>query len=79
VPLIVIVLDAHDAVTPDGKFTADPAPVAPEVEWVIGVNAVFMHKVGAELAALTVLFGLTIIVPEAVFVPPAQPPVSVTV
>ena len=47
------------------------------------VIAVLMHRVcalvpAAELKAI-VLFGLTIIVPVAVFVPPVQPPVNVTV
>jgi hypothetical protein len=50
---------------------------------VIFVIAVLMHRVcalvpAAELKAI-VLFGLTIIVPVAVFVPPVQPPVNVTV
>jgi hypothetical protein len=47
------------------------------------VITVLMHRVcalvpAAELKAI-VLFGLTIIVPVAVFVPPVQPPVNVTV
>jgi hypothetical protein len=36
------------------------------------VIAVLIHTVGLELAALTVLFGLTVIVPMAFTVP--QPP-----
>ena len=64
-PLMVMVLDAKDAVTPDGKPVAAPIPVAPVVAWVILVNAVLMHKVGVEEAAPAVLAGVTIIVPVA--------------
>ena len=74
VPLIVIVLDAHDAVTPAGKPVAVPMPVAPVVVCVIAVNAVLMHRVGAEDAVPTVLSGVTVIVPVADTVP--QPPVK---
>ena len=47
------------------------------------VNAVFMHFTcafvpAAELSA-RVLLALTVIVPEAVLVPPVHPPVMVTV
>jgi hypothetical protein len=51
VPLIVIVFDAHDAVTPAGSPVAVPMPVAPVVVCVIAVRAVLMHRVGAEEAA----------------------------
>ncbi len=59
------------ALTPLGKpFAPDtPAfaiPVAPVVVCVIAVNAVLIHKLGAELATLTVLLGLIVIVPVAV-------------
>jgi hypothetical protein len=54
-------------------------PVAPVVVCVIFVNAVLIHKVGVLEAAPAVLFGVTVIVPVAVFVPPVQPPVIVTV
>ena len=74
VPLIVIVLLAHAAVTPAGKPVADPIPVAPVVVWVMFVNAVLMHNVGLELAVLAVLSGVTIIVPVAFTLP--QPPVN---
>jgi hypothetical protein len=77
VPLIVMVLAAHDALTPAGNPVEVPIPVAPVVVCVIAVNAVFMQSVGVEDAALTVLFGVTEIVPVAVTVP--QPPVKVTV
>ena len=53
VPLIVIVLEAHDAVTPAGKPVATPMPVAPLVVCVMFVNTVFMHKVCVELATPT--------------------------
>ena len=48
---------------------AAPIPVAPVVVCVIAVSAVFMHNVGVEDAALTVLFALTVIVPVALTVP----------
>ena len=38
------------------------------------VNAVLIHKVGVDDAALTVLFGVTVIVPDAFTLP--QPPVN---
>ena len=75
VPLIVIVFDAHAAVTPAGKPEGVPIPVAPVVVCVIfGDKAVLIHKVGEDDAALAVLSGLTVIVPVALTVP--QPPVS---
>ena len=74
VPEMVIVLVAHTAVTPAGKPVADPIPVALVVVCVIAVKAVFTHKVGVELAAPTVLAGLTVIVPVALTDP--QPPVK---
>ena len=51
VPLIVIVLDAQEAVNPAGSPEAVPMPVAPVVMWVIAIRAVLMHRVGAEEAA----------------------------
>ena len=72
VPLIVMVLAAQAAVTPAGKPVAAPMPVANVVVWVIAVRAVLIHKVGLEDAALTVIFGVTVIVPVAFTVP--QPP-----
>ena len=74
VPLIVIVLDAQEAVTPAGRPVAVPMPVAPVVVCVIAVSAVFTHKVGVEEAAPAVLSGVTVIVPVALTVP--QPPVK---
>ena len=74
VPLIVIVLVAHAAVTPVGKPVAAPIPVAPVVVWVIAVSAVLIHNIGVLDGVLTVLAGVTVIVPVAFTVP--QPPVT---
>ena len=71
---MVIMFEAHAAVTPDGNPEAVPIPVAPVVVWVIAVNGVLMHNVGVEEAAVTVLFTLTVIVPVAFNVP--HPPVN---
>ena len=73
-PLIVIVLLAHAAVTPAGKPVAVPMPVATVVVWVMLVSAVLIHKVGLELAAPAVLSGVMVIVPVAFTLP--QPPVN---
>ncbi len=74
VPLIVIVLLDHAAVTPDGKPVAEPMPVAPVVVCVISVRAVLIHKVGVEEAAPAVFKAVTVIVPVASTLP--HPPVS---
>ena len=74
VPLIVIVLLAHAAVTPVGKPVAVPIPVAPVVVCVIAVSAVLIHNVGVLDAVLAVLAGVTVIIPVAFTVP--QPPVT---
>ena len=71
---MVIVFEAHAAVTPAGKPVAVPIPVAPVVVWVIAVNAVLIHKVGLELATPTLLFAVTVMVPVALTLP--QPPVN---
>ncbi len=71
---MVIVFEAHAAVTPAGKPVAVPIPVAPVVVWVIAVNAVLIHKVGLELAAPTLLFAVTVMVPVAFKL--LQPPVK---
>jgi hypothetical protein len=55
VPLIVIVLEAHAAVTPVGKLVAAPMPVAPVVVCVVLVIALFKHTLGEADAADTVL------------------------
>jgi hypothetical protein len=71
---MVIVFAFHVAVTPAGRLTGAPIPVAPVVVCVIaGLIAVLIHNVGDDDAALTVLFGVTVIVPVALTVP--QPPV----
>jgi len=67
-------------VTPGGK-SANVAPVAPVVLYMIGVIAVFTQTVwlsvpGAEVRVM-VLFGCTMMMPVAVTFP--QPPVRVTV
>ena len=67
-------LEAQVAVTPVGKFTTAPIPVAPVVVCVIAVNGVLIHSVGVAEGAVTVLLGLTVIVPVALIVP--QPPVN---
>jgi hypothetical protein len=70
VPLMVIVFEAHDALTPAGKPLAPetPAfeiPVAPVVECVMFVKAVLLHNVGVLDATPAVLAGVTVIVPVA--------------
>ena len=74
VPLMVMVLLAHAAVTPAGRPVAAPMPVAPVVVWVMLANTVLMQSVGVDDAVLTVLSGVTVIVPVAFTVP--QPPVN---
>jgi hypothetical protein len=71
---MVIVFAAHDAVTPAGKPTAAPIPVAPVVVCVIAVSGVLIQSVGVDEAALTVLLVMTVIVPVAFTAP--QPPVN---
>ena len=66
---MVIVFEAHAAVTPAGKAVAVPIPVAPVVVWVMAVKGVLIHKVGLELAAPTVLSADTTMVPVALIVP----------
>ena len=51
---MVIVFEAHAAVTPAGRSVAVPMPVAPVVVCVMAVNAVLIHNVGVEDAALAV-------------------------
>ena len=59
---MVIVFEAHAAVTPAGKAVAVPIPVAPVVVWVMAVKGVFILKVGLELAAEAVLLEDKVIV-----------------
>ena len=71
---MVITLAAQLAVTPAGKLTGTPMPVAPVVVCVMLVSAVLIQSVGVEDAAPAVLTGVTVIVPVAFTVP--QPPVN---
>ncbi len=71
---MVMVLLAHDAVTPVGKPLAVPMPVAPVVVCVILVNWLLAHKVGVLDAAPAVLTAVTVMVPVAFTV--LQPPVN---
>lgn len=73
-PLMVTVLDAHEAVTPAGSPVDVPIPVAPVVVCVMLVNAVLIQSVGVEDAALTEFIEVTVIVPVAFTEP--QPPVN---
>ena len=67
-------LEAHVALTPKGNPRILSMPAAPVVVCVILVSAAFKHSVGEEDAALTVLFGVTVMVPKAFTLP--QPPVN---
>lgn len=71
---MVIRSSFHSAVTPAGKSTGVPIPVAPVVVWIMLVIAVPIHTVGEREAAVTVLTALTVIVPVALTLP--QPPVK---
>ena len=66
---MVIVLPAKEAVTPPGNPVGVPMPVAPVVVCVIAVRGVLIQSVGDAEAALTVLFGVTVMVPVAFTVP----------
>ena len=71
---MVIVSDAQVAVTPAGSPVAVPIPVAPVVVCVIAVNAVLIQSDGVAVGPVTVLFGVTVMVPIALTVP--HPPVK---
>ena len=74
-PLIVIVLEVNDAITPAGRSVGVPMPVAPVVAIVIsGDIAVLTHTVGLDDGAPAVLSGVTVIVPVAFKLP--HPPVN---
>ena len=73
VPLMVITLPAHEALTPAGNPDAAPMPVAPVVLCVMFVSTVFTHKVGEADAAATVLFALTVMVPVALILTQLAP------
>jgi hypothetical protein len=68
-----MVLLAHAADTPAGKFVGVPMPVAPVVVWVMSVNGVLIHSVGELDAAPTVLSGRTVIVLVTFIVPQEVP------
>jgi hypothetical protein len=75
-PLKVIVLPTHDALTPAGKplTPLTPSllmPVAPVVACVLLI-ALLIHKVVLEIVAAVLMF--TVIVPVALVLP--QPPVN---
>ena len=70
-PLIVIVLDDHAALTPEGNPVAVPIPVAPDVVWVMFVIGVLILTVGVDEAAPTVFVAVTVNV--TAFVPVAVP------
>ena len=74
VPIIVMVLDAQEAVTPAGRPVAVPMPVAPVVVCVMAVRAVLRHSVGVAEAVEAIFTGVTVMVPVASTLP--QPPVS---
>jgi hypothetical protein len=69
---MVITFALQEAVTSGGKFDGVPIPVAPCVVWVIGVKAVFTHKVGVAEPAPAVLLLKTVAV-TAVRVDEIQP------
>ena len=66
VPLIVIVLLAQLAVTPEGRPDAAPIPVALVVVCVMFVNAVLIHRVG-------LLLGPDTVAATQQFITPASP------
>jgi hypothetical protein len=59
VPLMVIVLDDHPAVTPAGNPVGAPIPVAPVVVCVTGVIKLLTHVVGDAEATPAVLVVMT--------------------
>ena len=74
-PVIVIVLEPKDAITPAGSPVGVPMPVAPPVAMVIlGDIAVLTHTIGLDDGAPAVLDAITVIVPVAFTLP--QPPVN---
>ena len=68
-----MVLEAHIAFTPKGNPRILSMPVAPVVMCVI-LSTVLKHTVGEEDATLTVLLGVTVMIPVAFTSP--HPPVS---
>ncbi len=78
-PLIVIVFDAHAAVTPEGKPVAVPIPVAPVVLCVILVSGVFKQRVGVDDAGSTLQQFVGPLMITLVDAAETQPPELVTV
>ena len=74
---MVIVFSVRVIKTPAGNPVTAPMPVAPVVVCVMAVNAVLIHNIGVDDPTLTVLSGVTVMVPVVLTVP--QPPVKVTV
>jgi len=70
-------LAAHEAVTPAGRPTGVPMPVAPVVAMVIGVSAVFIQSVGLDDGIPAALVGVMLIVRVVVFA--QRPAVGVNV
>ena len=75
VPLMVMVLPANAAVTPVGNPVAAPIPVAPVVVCVMLVIALLIHVV-AEPGPVTVLAGVTVMLPAAVGLVQGDPVVA---
>lgn len=73
VPEIVRVFDNHTAETPVGNPDGVPIPVAPVVVCERVGKTVWTHIDGDKVAAVTVLSGVTVIIPVAT---PPQPPVK---
>ena len=71
---MVMVLDAHEAVTPLGRRTGASMPVAPVVAMFIAVRGVLIHKVDGDVGVVAVFTGVTVIVPMAFIVP--HPPLK---
>ena len=72
---MVIVFDAHAAVTPAGKPVGVPMPVAPVVAMVIaGLIAVLIHKVGEDDGRAAVFVGAIVAVLTTCAEGPLQPP-----
>lgn len=69
---MVMVFAAQTAVTPAGNPVGAPIPVAPVVVSEITGNDVLMHTVVGAEGMVTVLSGVTVIVPVALPLP--QPP-----
>ena len=74
VPEILIVSEAQEALTPEGRPVGVPIPVALVVVCVIAVSGVLMHRVGVEEAVEAVLASTTVMVPVAFTLP--HPPFS---